>query len=154
MRELNPDFVSELIETINACNFFQLLSMRLEALCWGASELTVAAREKHLQPYGIVHGGVCASLIDAACFWAVFSQAPEDSGLTTVDLKLNYLAPVISGELRAEGECIKLGRQIGLATARVKNEKGELVAHGASTLMVLQGHQLQSGSPATAKYLD
>ncbi len=154
MKKLNPDYISELMAAINACNFFQLLSMRLEALSWGSSVLTVAAREKHLQPYGIVHGGVCASLIDAACFWAVFSQAPEDSGLTTVDLKLNYLAPVISGELRAEGECIKLGKQIGLASARVKNSKGELVAHGVSTLMVLQEHSLQSGSPAILKYID
>jgi len=154
MKKLNPEFVNELMAAVNACNFFQLLSMRLENLAWGTSELTIAAQEKHLQPYGIVHGGVCAALIDAACFWAAFTQAPEHSGLTTVDLKLNYLEPIVSGDLFATGECVKLGKRLGLASARVKNTEGNLVAHGASTLMVLSGHELQSASPLAAKYLE
>jgi len=31
-----------------------------------------------MQPFGVVHGGVFSSLIDAAGFWAVYSQANEE----------------------------------------------------------------------------
>jgi len=154
MKKLNPEYVKQIAQVVNACNYFQLLSMRIEDLSWGESKLIIATQEKHLQPYGIVHGGVCASIIDAACFWAVFTQIPGRAGLTTVDLKLNYLAPVISGDLVAKGECIKLGKTMGLGTATVYNSKGDIVAHGASTVMVLPNFDLEGGSPSIPKYLE
>lgn len=154
MKKMNPAYVAQIARGVNACNYFQLISMRLEDLFWGKSRLTIATAEKHLQPYGIVHGGVCASIIDAACFWAAFTQAPEKAGLTTIDLKLNYLAPVVSGDLTAIGECMKIGRTIGLGNASVYNADGDMVAHGASTLMVLPGFELEGGSPTVPKYLE
>jgi uncharacterized protein (TIGR00369 family) len=153
MKTLNPDFIAELFRRINACPFFELLSMRLEELSWGVSLVTVEAAEKHLQPYGIVHGGVAAALIDAACFWAAYSKTPEKSSLTTVDLKLNYLAPVVSGKIFARGACVKLGRQLGLSTATVTEGAGKIIAHGASTLMVIEGHGLDGGDPEAVKYV-
>lgn len=45
-------------------------------------ELTLG--ELHLQPFGIVHGGVLATLIDTATFWAGFMRLPEDAGLVNV----------------------------------------------------------------------
>ena len=153
MKTINPEYVEQIARAVNACNYFQLLSMRLEDLSWGESTLAIATHEKHLQPYGIVHGGVCASIIDAACFWAVFTQAPEAAGLTTVDLKLNYLAPVVSSDLTARGQCVKLGRTMGLGTATVYSADGGIVAHGASTVMVLPGFELEGGSPAVPKYI-
>ncbi len=153
MKTINPEFTARIARVVNSSNFFQLMSMRLENMTWGKSELTISAREKHLQPYGIVHGGVCASLIDAACFWAVFTQAAEGAGLTTVDLKLNYLAPIVSGELHGTGQCVRLGKTIGLGSAEVRNGNGDLVAHGASTVMVLPGFDLEGGAPSVAKYL-
>ena len=41
----------------------------------------------HLQAYGIVHGGVLATLIDTATFWSVYLRIPEDAGLVNIDLK-------------------------------------------------------------------
>lgn len=153
MKKMNPEYVSEIARITNACNFFQLISMRIENLSWGKSELTISAGEKHLQPYGIVHGGICASIVDAACFWAVFTQLDEDNGLTTVDVRLNYLAPVVSGTLFGKGECIRLGKTIGLGQAGIYNEKGDMVAYGTSTVMTLPGFELKEGMPDVPKYL-
>ena len=153
MKKLNPEYVEKIMAVTNACNFFQLMRMQFEKLSWGEAEILVSAGEKHLQPYGIVHGGVCASIIDAACFWAVFSQAPEDAGITTVDLKLNYLAPVVSGVLHARGACIKLGKTMGLGSATVYRDDGSMVAHGTSTVMLLPGMELAGGMPKVPKYI-
>jgi uncharacterized protein (TIGR00369 family) len=137
MKEMNPEYVAAIAKKVNTSPYFKLISMAIESLTWGEAVLRVKVEEKHLQPFGLVHGGVCAALVDAAAFWAVFSRVPENRTLTTVELKLNFLAPVLEGELIATGKCIKAGKQLGLGEASVVDASGRLAAHGTSTLMVL-----------------
>lgn len=73
--------------------------MKIKDLEWGAAVLEVILDEKHLQPFGYVHGGVIASVMDAAAFWAVFLQVKDKMGLTTIEIKVSYLAPVQNGGL-------------------------------------------------------
>ena len=37
--------------------------------------------DKTSPPFGIVHGGVVATMIDTATFWAAFLNLPQDAGL-------------------------------------------------------------------------
>lgn len=87
MKRLNPAYIEAVRASVNPCPYFELLSMEIKGLAWGEATVEIAAREKHLQPFGIVHGGVFAPLLDATAFWAAYSQAPEGVGMTTVDLK-------------------------------------------------------------------
>ncbi len=134
----NPAYIRELIELVNLSPFPNHLSMKLENIDLYTATIKLSLDNCHLQPFGIVHGGVLATLIDTATFWAVFLKIPENAGLVNIDLKLNYLRPVINGQLKAEGVAIKSGKSISYAEAKVFNEAGELVAHGTSTLMTLQ----------------
>ena len=52
-------------------------------------------------------------------------------------MKLNYLAPAQDGRLIGMGRTIKTGRTLGLADARIEDQKGRLLAHGTVTIMVL-----------------
>ena len=113
----------------------------------GIVRMDFAPRPEHIGFEGIVHGGVLATLIDTATFWAAFMRLPEDAGLVNVDLKLNYLKAVVNGHLRAEGECLRAGKQISYTVASVFNESGELVAHGTSTMMALPGKGLNIAIP-------
>jgi len=146
--------VAAIAKTVNTCPYFTLLSMEIRSLDWGESRLEVTIQEKHLQPYGMVHGGVCASLADAAIYWAVYSGMEETVGLTTVEIKLNYLAPVSAGRLIAKGKCIKVGKSICLGEASVEDDKGNLVAHGTSTMMVLDSLKIQDQSQVPPKFID
>jgi len=154
IKKLNPAHVAAIAKTVNTCPYFTLLSMEIRSLDWGESRLEVTIQEKHLQPYGMVHGGVCASLADAAIYWAVYSGMEETVGLTTVEIKLNYLAPVSAGRLIAKGKCIKVGKSICLGEASVEDDKGNLVAHGTSTMMVLDSLKIQGQSQLPHKFLD
>jgi uncharacterized protein (TIGR00369 family) len=154
LKKLNPAHVAAVAKTVNTCPYFTLLSMELKSLELGESHLEVETQEKHLQPYGIVHGGVCASLADAAIYWAVYSGMEETVGLTTVEIKLNYLAPVSAGRLIAKGKCIKVGKSICLGEASVEDSKGNLVAHGTSTLMVIDSLKIQGHSQLPPKFID
>jgi uncharacterized protein (TIGR00369 family) len=146
LKKLNPAHVAAVAKTVNTCPYFTLLSMELKSLELGESHLEVETQEKHLQPYGIVHGGVCASL-------AVYSGMEETVGLTTVEIKLNYLAPVSSGRLIAKGKCVKVGKTICLGEASVEDSKGNLVAHGTSTLMVLDSLKIWGHSQLPPKFI-
>jgi uncharacterized protein (TIGR00369 family) len=146
-RRLNPDYVQALCRLVNRCPYFTLLSMEIRELGWGTSLVWLDLGEKHLQPFGKVHGGAIASALDAAVFWSVFTQIDEGRGLTTVEVKLNYLAPARSGGLLAHGRCIKIGRNLGLGDAQVFDLGGNLVAHGLSTVMILP-ELLLEGDPA------
>ncbi len=134
---LNPDYVRAVSQIVNRSPYFALLSMEVRDLEWGTSLLEVELEEKHLQPFGNVHGGVMASVLDAATFWAVFPQVERGKGLTTVEIKVNYLAPVQVGKLVAHGQSIKLGKTLALGEARITDSKGKLVSHGTATMMVL-----------------
>jgi uncharacterized protein (TIGR00369 family) len=147
MAALNPEYLTALYHTVNTSAYPSHMLMRLVAVEPGRSVVELEIAQRHLQPFGIVHGGVIATLIDTATFWAGFSIIPEKSGLVNVDLKLNYLAPASTGILIARGETIRAGRTIGYAEARVATSDGTLIAHGTSTLMALPGKGLDLGVP-------
>lgn len=135
--ELNPRYTEAVAMLVNRCPYFLLLSMEIKDLQWGTCLLEVELGEKHLQPFGKVHGGAIASVVDAAAFWAVFPQVEKGMGLTTVEMKLNYLAPAEKGKLVAQGRSIKMGRSLALGETYVRNGEGVLVAHGTATMMVV-----------------
>ena len=138
MRKLNPQYVEAVSALVNRCPYFTLLSMSIRDIGIGYSLLDIDVQNKHLQPFEAVHGGVFASIIDSAAFWAVFPEADENVGMTTVDLKVNYLAPAHGGKLIARGRRIKLGKTLALGEAEVINQENTILAHGTSTLMILR----------------
>ena len=153
MRKLNPAWVEAVAAAVNTSHYFQLESMRIVDLTPCRSRLEIELESKHLQPFGMVHGGVFSGLIDAAGFWAAYTELDEGPGMTTVEMKINYLAPSSKGKLIAEGRCIKTGRTLSLAEATIVDEDGRLLAHGTVTLMTLPDLKLQGQDGAPPKFI-
>lgn len=57
--------------------------MKVCELRKGYSKITVALDRKHLNPFGGVHGGVYASVIDTAAYWAAYCEMEENAGYTS-----------------------------------------------------------------------
>jgi uncharacterized protein (TIGR00369 family) len=140
---LNPKYAKAISNIVNRSPYFSLLSMEIKDLEWGTSVLEVELEEKHLQPFGYVHGGAIASVMDAATFWAVFPQVKDGMGLTTVEIKVNFLAPVREGRLVVKGRCIKIGKTLALGDATIYDAKGNLLAHGTATMMIVPGLKVE-----------
>ncbi len=134
---LNPKYKEAISMVVNRSPYFSLLSMEIKDLEWGTAVLEIDLDEKHLQPFGHVHGGVIASVMDAAAFWAVFPQVKDGMGLTTVEIKVNYLSPVQKGKLVAKGRCIKIGKTLALGETYINSAEGNLLAHGTATMMIV-----------------
>ncbi len=154
MKQVNPAWAEAIGRLVNPCPYFDLQSMEIRELAWGRSRLEIELGRKHLQPFGLVHGGVFSSLVDAAGFWALYTQAPPGQGMTTVEMKLNYLAAAQEGRLVGLGRAIKLGRTLGLAETRVEDGQGNLLAHGTVTMMVLPQLGLQGDDQLPPKFLE
>lgn len=99
--------------------FNRLLGYRVVAMEKGASELELDIRPELLNSAGIVHGGVLASLLDAACGAAVFTVLPKNKLAPTVSLNVNYLNSVSEGLLTAKASVLKQGRSMVYCDGKV-----------------------------------
>ena len=155
MKTPNPEYIKQMREIVSTCPYFELLSMKLVDMGIGYSLLEIDLTQKHLQPFGMVHGGVFSSIIDAAAFWAVYPGIEDPAaGMTTVDLKLNYLAPAAFGKLIARGRQIKLGRTLGYAEVQVADQDQKILAHGTSTVIILPGKAIEGDPPLPPKFIE
>jgi uncharacterized protein (TIGR00369 family) len=141
MRELNPRHVEAVINAINQGPYFRHLSMPVTEIGTGYAIVELDIGNEHLNPFGGLHGGVYASAIDTAAYWAVYCELDEGAGLISVDLKVDYLAPVNAGKMVVRGRRIKMGKTMCLAEATAFDQHDKWLAHGISKMMVTQGLQ-------------
>jgi len=141
LKKLNPDHIREVLHLINQGPYFRLLSMRVRDVGKGFATVEMNVENKHLNPFGGVHGGVYSSLIDTATYWAVYGDVDEDAGLISLDVSVDHLAPVKEGSLVVEGKRIKAGKRICMAEAVILDGSGKTLAHGTSKQMVLPSLQ-------------
>ncbi|HUU61257.1 MAG TPA: PaaI family thioesterase [Acidimicrobiia bacterium] len=83
---------------------------------------------------GDIHGGVLATLVDAAAWCA--AAVHYESWITTVELQVRLLEPAHSEDLVATGEVVRIGNRIAVASAEVRTAAGRLVATGGATFSV------------------
>jgi uncharacterized protein (TIGR00369 family) len=95
--------------------------------------------EALLNPMGAVHGGWALTLIDSATGCAAMTLLAAGIAYTTIETKVNFVRPILkdTGAVRAEAHVLARGRRVMSAEARVSDSRGRLLAHGASTLLVL-----------------
>jgi len=150
-RVFNPQYRERLFALIDGAPFVRHMGMRITDIAWGRAAFELTPADFRLQPFGVIHGGNVATLIDSATFWACYlAMDSDDDGLASVDLKLNYLAPARVEALRCEGTLIKAGKTLSYAEAEVRGGDGQLIAHGTSTLMRLPGLGVKLGIPIWA----
>lgn len=141
MRKINPEHINALIDLMNRGPYLKLLSMKICELNVGYSKVEIDLDDKHLNPFGGVHGGVFSSIIDSAAYLAAYCELDENTGYTSIDLTVNNLSMVSKGKITAEGRTIKIGKSLCVTEATVKDATGRLLAQGSSKLMVLKGKQ-------------
>jgi uncharacterized protein (TIGR00369 family) len=91
-------------------------------------EIDLLAR--HLNHQGSLHGGVIATMLDAACGYAGLA-APGGQAVgaaVTMTLTISYLAKVRAGRLRATGRVTRSGRSVYFACGELSTVSGELIA--------------------------
>ncbi|MGE0152264.1 MAG: PaaI family thioesterase [Reyranellaceae bacterium] len=90
-------------------------------------------------PIGTVHGGYALTLLDSCMSCAVHTHLPAGKGYTTIEVKTNFVRAMSdkTGPVRAEGKSIQVGQRIGTAEGRITDGKGNLIAFGTTTCLIL-----------------
>lgn len=97
------------------------------------AELDIEA--KHLQPGGIVHGGVYATLVETAASVGASLWLGEDGYAMGLANHTDFLRAVGEGTLRAEAVPVQRGRTLQLWEVLVTDEQERPIAHGKVRLM-------------------
>lgn len=120
-------------EMIKKIPYPSLLGFELVDFRFGEAVVKVKMRDELRQPYGVLHGGATASLIDTAMAFACISCLSEGEKTTTIDLTVHYLRPHTTGEVFCTAKVVRAGKRILTVSAEVFNEQEKLIATALST---------------------
>ena len=117
-------------------------AMGLEFVKASADEVVaeVVVGEQHLQPYGIVHGGVHAGLIEAACSTgAAMVALPRGQSVVGLENSTSFIAAARGGTLRVTARPLTRGRRSQAWEASVTDAAtGKLLATGRVRVICLE----------------
>ncbi len=115
----------ELTEGLNGELGFRLIDWRE-----GFAQIAVDLDDRHKNRQGGLHGGVTATLIDAATgFCGVFEPDPEKRrGNVTVSLTVNFVGRAKGKTITCTAKTVRAGRRIYFASAEVHDNEDNLVA--------------------------
>jgi acyl-CoA thioesterase len=113
--------LDRLMQDTSNFGILNLLGMKIVAAESGIGRVSIQIDERLMHPQQIVHGGVIFTLADTAMSMALISVLPVGTRFGTLEAKINFLLPVRTGELLAEGKIVHKGRSTAVLEATVFN---------------------------------
>lgn len=133
-----PENVLELINA-NLGGFNNALGLQFTKAAMDEYVAEIEITDKHLQPYGLVHGGVYAGMIETLCSTgAALAVWGENKNTVGLENNTSFLKAVRGGSLRCTARPLVLGNRSHVWEADIHDDQGRLVAAGRVRLMVLE----------------
>jgi 1,4-dihydroxy-2-naphthoyl-CoA hydrolase len=94
---------------------------------------------EHLQPYGIIHGGVLSGVIETLCsVGAALHAGLSNRGVVGLENHTSFIHAARSGRMRARATPLTRGRRSQLWEGTVKDENDRIIASGRVRLLCLE----------------
>ena len=95
--------------------------------------------ERHLQPYGIVHGGVHCAVVESACSTGAGLDAlTRGRAVVGIENHTSFIRAVRRGRIRVVATPITRGRRSQVWEAIARDEQGRIVSTGRVRLLCLE----------------
>ena len=106
----------------------------------GHVEITCVPDEFHYSPYGMVHGGLAASLLDTATGCAVHTRLPAGTVYATLNLNVSFMRALThdTGTVRCIGEVASMGSRVAVAEAELIDASDRTLARATSTCLIIK----------------
>jgi uncharacterized protein (TIGR00369 family) len=117
--------------------FNHLLGLELVRVHRDGLTIQCRVRPDLLNSAGSLHGGVTASLADAAVGSALYHHFGSTRRFATVELKVNYFRPVTEGKLVARSRLLRIGSTICVGQVDLSDGKRRSVGVAIVTYMFL-----------------
>jgi uncharacterized protein (TIGR00369 family) len=128
---------SQVREVLGKIHFAGHLGVRLTALHRDGLTLECSIRKELLNSAEVLHGGVNATLADAAAGVALHYLLGSHRPITTVEMKINYFRPVSSGRIFARAHFLRIGATICVARVDMTDDQEKLIGAAVVTYMIL-----------------
>jgi 1,4-dihydroxy-2-naphthoyl-CoA hydrolase len=119
--------------------FAKLLGLRIEEASGDRVVAVLAVTPDLHQPYGLVHGGVYAAMVETTASVGASLWLADRGRTFGISNHTDFLRPVRRGRLRAEATPVNRGRTTQLWQVLITDEHGHAVAHGKVRLVNLAG---------------
>jgi len=136
-RALDQEALAGLRHHVESSAFHAWAGFELVSVEVGIVEVALDLQPHHLNPAGILHGGMVATLADTAIGLAVRSALPPDRTHRTAQLDVHFLEKAEGGRVRALGRAVRVGGRMGYGEGDVVDEEGRLLARASGTFIVL-----------------
>jgi uncharacterized protein (TIGR00369 family) len=120
---------------------FRFFGLRGVAVSDGEMTIAMPASPWLSTALGVIYGGALALLADATITTATATILPPGTAFSPLDLKVNFLRPVVphAGELVARARLVHRGRTIAVVTCEIINAEGKTVAMATASVLILPG---------------
>jgi len=116
--------------------FYDAIGFELESKGHGYCRYRLEIANNHLNPIGIVHGGVLYSLVDYSMGEAVYSVLPDKARAFTTDVEIRYLQSVSEGKLFCETKVLHQGKRIIVCESNVVDDNSVICARASGSFYV------------------
>jgi uncharacterized protein (TIGR00369 family) len=131
--------MASLVDELNANmrGYDRLYGLEFESITDGEARARVAVREEIRQPYGLVHGGVYASLAESVASLATALGVAEN-GEVAMGLSNNtsFLRPITAGAVHAHATRVHRGRTTWVWDVTFTDDEGRTCAITRMTIAV------------------
>src|SRR5215212_6408825 len=116
-----------------------LTELEMTAASRGHSTFSMPASPWFANSSGLISGGVLAVIGDAALGSVVHSDVGPGQGMTTAELSMSFVRPLVpkrEAAVTGSGQLIHRGRSMGLSEAFLFDDEDRLIAHGTTRCSV------------------
>lgn len=120
-------------------NTTKLFGFELQAAGRGRASIQMKVRSQHIQLHNVVHGGVLCALADTTGAIAAYTVLEPGTHLATIELKINFLEPVVGGTIVARARVLRRGRNFVISECELLNRGNVLAAKALMTFAIGTG---------------
>lgn len=124
--------------------FAALLGIKLTRFHRDGVTLECALRRDLTNSEGVAHGGVAATLADAAVGMALHRHFGGRRPVTTVEMKINYFLPGREGRIFARARLRRIGSTLCVGSVDLTNIEGNLLGTALVTYMLLDARRTKA----------
>ena len=138
----DPHFAERVRASFARQQAMTLIGASMAVVEAGYTEIHLPHKPEITQQHGYIHGGIVGMIADSAAGYAASTLTASETGVLTVEYKLNLLAPAEGQLLIAEGSVVRYGRTLIVTRAEVfavKHGKKNLCALMQQTIIAVHG---------------
>lgn len=109
----------------------------------GSVEIDAHLPTRVLNPREQLFGGFTGTYVDMVALYTIRTLFPnrDDYWITTINMRIDYLDPVMGPRMRLHGELINKGRSTSLVSVTFLDEQGNKLVYALVTLRVIDRQQ-------------